>query len=59
MGGQDEKALIEYKVETSTVFDKVAFQGVPDIRIIVYKGIPVISMVRLPAKESQGKANLH
>lgn len=59
LGGQDDKALIEYKVETSTVFEKVAFQGVPDIRIIVYKGIPVISMVRLPAKESQGKANLH
>ncbi len=59
LGGQDDKALIEYKVETSTVFEKVSFQGVPDIRIIVYKGIPVMSMVRLPTKESQGKANLH
>lgn len=59
LGGQDDKALIEYKVEMSPVFEKVAFQGVPDIRIIVYKGIPVMSMVRLPTKESNGKANLH
>ena len=59
LGGQDDKALIEYKVETAPIFEKVSFQGVPDIRIIVYKGIPVMSMVRLPTKESQGKANLH
>jgi alpha-L-glutamate ligase-like protein len=59
LGGQEDKALIEYKVATSPVFEKISFQGVPDIRIIVYKGIPVMSMVRLPTKESQGKANLH
>ena len=59
LGGQDDKALIEYKVEMSPVFDKIAFQGVPDIRIIVYQGIPVMSMARLPTKESGGKANLH
>ncbi len=59
LGGQDDKALIEYKVEVTPIFEKVTYRGVPDIRIIVYKGIPVMSMVRLPTRESDGKANLH
>ena len=31
----------------------------PDIRIIVFKGIPVTAMARLPTSKSGGKANLH
>jgi len=59
LGGQDDKALIEYKVEVAPIFEKVTYRGVPDVRIIVYRGIPVMSMVRLPTRESDGKANLH
>ncbi len=33
--------------------------GVPDVRIIVFFGVPVMSMVRLPTRMSDGKANLH
>jgi alpha-L-glutamate ligase-like protein len=32
---------------------------VPDIRIIAYKGVPVMGMLRLPTRVSEGKANLH
>jgi alpha-L-glutamate ligase-like protein len=32
---------------------------VPDIRLIVFKGYPVMGMLRLATKESDGKANLH
>lgn len=59
IGGQDDKALIEYKVESTPVFEMVTYRGVPDVRIIVYRGVPVMSMLRLPTKESNGKANLH
>ncbi len=59
LGGQDDKALIEYKVEVAPIFEKIAYRGIPDVRIIVYRGIPVMSMVRLPTRESDGKANLH
>ncbi len=59
LGGQDDKALIEYKVEVAPVFENVCYRGVPDVRVIVYKGVPVMSMVRLPTRESDGKANLH
>ena len=33
--------------------------GVPDVRIIVFLGVPVMSMVRLPTRLSGGRANLH
>jgi alpha-L-glutamate ligase-like protein len=41
------------------VFKEISYQGVPDIRTIVFKGIPVMSMLRLPTQQSDGKANLH
>lgn len=59
LGGQSDKALIEYRVKFDPVFESVSYQGVPDIRTIVYKGIPAISMLRLPTRMSDGKANLH
>ena len=59
LGGQDDHALVEYKVENLPIFDQIAYQGVPDIRIIIYLGVPVMAMLRLPTKESKGKANLH
>jgi len=59
LGGQPDKAMIEYRVKFDDVFGKVSFKGVPDIRVIVLYGVPVFSMVRLPTAESDGKANLH
>ncbi len=59
LGGLPDKAIIEYRVKPHAVFDAVSFQGVPDIRTIVFRGIPVASMVRLPTRQSDGKANLH
>ncbi len=59
LGGHPDKALIEYAVEFDPVFEDISFSGVPDIRIIVFLGIPVMAMIRLPTKMSDGKANLH
>ncbi len=59
LGGQPDKALIEYRVKFDPVFENVSIRGVPDIRIIVFLGVPVMAMVRLPTVESRGKANLH
>jgi alpha-L-glutamate ligase-like protein len=46
-------------VRFDPVFERISFQGVPDLRFIVYLGVPVMAMVRLPTRASQGKANLH
>lgn len=59
LGGVQDVVIIEYMVRFSALFEKVSFQGVPDIRVIVYRGYPVMSMVRLPTRSSNGKANLH
>jgi len=59
LGGQPDKALFEYRVKFDPVFEAISYQGVPDVRIIVFRGVPVIAMVRLPTRLSKGKANLH
>ncbi len=59
LGGQPDHAMIEYRVRFDPLFEAITYHGVPDIRIIVYKGYPVMAMVRLPTRGSGGKANLH
>lgn len=59
LGGLPDTALIEQRVEFDPVFADISYQGVPDIRTIVLKGVPVMAMLRLPTHESDGKANLH
>lgn len=59
LGGQPDAAVIEYRVQFDPIFEKISYLGVPDIRIIVFQGVPVMSMVRLPTRMSGGKANLH
>lgn len=59
LGGQYDVALIEELVHFSNILKEYSFQGIPDVRIIVYKGYPVMSMMRLATKASGGRANLH
>lgn len=59
LGGQPDRAMVEYRVRFDEIFEAVAYQGVPDVRIIVFLGYPVMAMVRLPTRASDGKANLH
>jgi alpha-L-glutamate ligase-like protein len=57
--GIEDKAVVEGLIHPDQVFGSVTYEGVPDVRIIVYRGIPAMAMVRLPTKQSDGKANLH
>ncbi len=59
LSGNPDKALIEYCVRFDPVFANVSYQGVPDVRVVVYRGYPAMAMVRLPTRASDGKANLH
>jgi alpha-L-glutamate ligase-like protein len=59
LGGQTDKALVESRVQFDPIFDEITYQGVPDVRIIVFLGVPVMAMLRLPTRLSAGKANLH
>ncbi|MAS87041.1 MAG: alpha-L-glutamate ligase-like protein [Micavibrio sp.] len=59
LGGHDDTIVIERMVEFDPIFDEIAYQGVPDIRLIVLEGKVLMGMLRLPSKASDGKANLH
>ncbi|MFL6578386.1 MAG: alpha-L-glutamate ligase-like protein [Povalibacter sp.] len=59
LGGVPDSVIIEYMVRFSALFERISFQGVPDVRVIVFRGFPVMAMVRLPTRISNGKANLH
>jgi alpha-L-glutamate ligase-like protein len=57
--GLEDRAIIEALIYPDPVFAAVTYQGVPDVRIVVYRGVPALAMVRLPTRASDGKANLH
>lgn len=59
LGGHPDHLLVEYCVQFDPIFDQVSYKGVPDVRIIVFLGYPVMAMIRLPTRLSDGKANLH
>jgi alpha-L-glutamate ligase-like protein len=59
LGGQPDVAMIETLVHFDPHFAQLTYHGVPDIRVIVFKGYPVMAMTRLPTRLSRGKANLH
>lgn len=59
LGGQPDVAMIESLVHFDPAFNSLTYHGVPDIRVIVYMGYPVMAMSRLPTRRSHGKANLH
>lgn len=59
LGGNPDVAIIEALIESAPEFNDFTFEGVPDIRIIVYRGYPVMAMMRLSTHASDGKANLH
>ncbi|HKB88516.1 MAG TPA: sugar-transfer associated ATP-grasp domain-containing protein [Patescibacteria group bacterium] len=59
MGNVPDVAFVQEYVGRHPVFRRYAYRGTPDIRIIIFNKVPVMAMLRLPTKESGGRANLH
>ncbi len=59
VSGLRDTVIFEELLESDKALLPYAEGGLPDIRIIVFKYVPIIAMLRLPTSESQGKANLH
>ncbi|HAR79226.1 MAG TPA: alpha-L-glutamate ligase-like protein [Succinivibrionaceae bacterium] len=59
LGGKPDFALIEDLIHFDNVFSGYSYDGVPDTRVIVFQGFPVMCMMRLSTAASDGKANLH
>jgi len=58
LSGVPDIAFFEERLKLLKLFKPYAFKGIPDIRIVVYNKVPVMAMLRLPTRESDGKANL-
>ena len=59
LGGRTDSAIIESLVMAHPMFSAMSVDGVPDVRVIVFRGYPVMAMLRLGTHASAGKANLH
>jgi alpha-L-glutamate ligase-like protein len=59
LSGQMDVAIVERRIISHPSLVKVTVGGTPDIRVILYHGVPVMAMVRLPTSASGGRANLH
>ena len=59
LGGRADVAIIEDLIHFDDCFSGFSYEGVPDTRIIVFRGFPVMAMMRLSTADSNGKANLH
>lgn len=51
-------AFFEERLTLLKLFKPYAYKGIPDIRVIVFNRVPVMAMLRLPTRASDGKANL-
>ncbi|MCW7489034.1 alpha-L-glutamate ligase-like protein [Leptospira meyeri] len=59
LDGNSDSCVLQERLECHSFFREISFRGIPDIRVIVFLGYPVMAMLRLPTEESGGRANLH
>lgn len=55
----EDRAFVERRVEPHPVFAGLWADGLCDVRVITLRAVPVLSMIRVPTRESGGRANLH
>ncbi len=56
--GSRHMALIEERIPMHPDMSEYTTVGTPDVRVILYRRIPVMSMARIPTEASNGRANL-
>ena len=54
-----DEALLEHRLAPEPALGAFSPGGIPDIRVLVVRGVPLMAMLRLPTRGSDGRANLH
>ncbi|MEW6297409.1 MAG: alpha-L-glutamate ligase-like protein [Thermodesulfobacteriota bacterium] len=54
-----DEALVERRIHPHPALARLSFRGLPDVRVIVFRGVPLMAMLRLATRASRGRANLH
>ena len=58
-GDHQDAAVLEELLEPHPALKELSPLGLADIRVISFRGYPVMAMMRIPTQASGGKANLH
>lgn len=58
MDNAPDIAFLEERVRIHPAFARICYQGTPDIGVLVFNKVPVMTFLRLPTKESGGRANM-
>ena len=59
LGGRTDHVMLEALINFDEALSQYSYEGVPDVRVVVYRGYPVMAMIRCATHSSDGKANLH
>jgi len=59
IGNVPDVAFIQEYVGRHRGLMRYSFRGTPDVRVIVFNKVPVLAMLRLPTRDSEGRSNLH
>lgn len=54
-----DRAFVEPRLRTHPMLDVLWTEGLCDVRVITLHGEPLMAMLRVPTKRSDGRANLH
>ncbi|MEA2056301.1 MAG: sugar-transfer associated ATP-grasp domain-containing protein [Patescibacteria group bacterium] len=55
--GAAPKIIIEERVVSHSKLLEYSYKGTPDIRVLIFNSIPIMAYMRLPTRESGGRAN--
>lgn len=58
MSNRPDIAFIEERIRIHPAFVHICWGGTPDIGVLVFNRIPIMAYLRLPTKESGGRANM-
>jgi alpha-L-glutamate ligase-like protein len=59
LGGRPDRAIVQQRVCIHPALASIAYKGIPDVRVVLYRHRPAMVMLRLPTQASGGRANLH
>jgi alpha-L-glutamate ligase-like protein len=54
-----DEAVLEQRLAPEPTLAAYSPGGIPDVRVLVVRGVPLMAMLRLPTRASDGRANLH
>jgi alpha-L-glutamate ligase-like protein len=55
----EDRAFVEERIDPHPLFAALWADGLCDLRILTLRGVPLMSMIRVPTQQSGGRANLH